>query len=212
MIGVVLCGGQSFRMGTDKGLLKNDTGVWARTAFDKLAAQNIPVKVSVNDNQYSRYADIFSAEELITDDNSFQVRGPLLGMISTHQRYPGDAIFVLACDMLMMEVSILAQLLKTYQEQKDAGACVYTSDGEPEPLCGIYRPESIDSTIRMYESGKLSKHSMKFMLDHINTHKIPLGTDDKKFFRNFNSHAELNGLQTQGSLHRPAKILFWRFA
>jgi len=194
MIGVVLCGGQSFRMGADKGLLKNETSVWARIAYDKLAALNIPVRVSVNENQYSSYADIFSAEELITDDTTFQVRGPLLGMISTHLRYPADAIFVLACDMLIMEVSILAQLLKVCQEQKDAGACVYTSDGEPEPLCGIYKPESIESIIRMYESGKLSKHSMKFMLDHINTHKIPLGTDDKKFFRNFNSHAALNGL------------------
>ena len=77
MIGVVLCGGQSFRMGADKGLLKNETGVWARIAYDKLAALNIPVRVSVNDNQYSSYADIFSPEELITDDTTFQVRGPL---------------------------------------------------------------------------------------------------------------------------------------
>jgi len=194
MIGVVLCGGQSFRMGADKGLLKNDTGVWARIAYDKLAALNIPVRVSVNESQYSSYADIFSAGELITDDTTFQVRGPLLGMISTHQRYPAETIFVLACDMLIMEVFILEQLRNVCQEQKDADACVYTSDGEPEPLCGIYKPESIESIIRMYESDKLSKHSMKFMLDHINTHKIPLGTDDKKFFRNFNSHAELNGL------------------
>jgi molybdenum cofactor guanylyltransferase len=194
MIGVVLCGGQSFRMGADKGLLKNETGVWARTAFDKLAALNIPVKISVNDNQYSSYAGIFSAEELITDNTSFQVKGPLLGMMSTYLRYPADAIFVLACDMLLMEVFILQRLMKIFREQQDAGACVYTSDGEPEPLCGIYKPESIESIITMYESGKLSKHSMKFMLDHINTHKIPLGTDDKKFFRNFNSHAELNGL------------------
>ena len=194
MIGVVLCGGQSFRMGADKGLLKNETGVWARTAFDKLATLNIPVRVSVNESQYSRYADIFSAEELIADDTSFQIRGPLLGMISTHRRYPADAIFVLACDMPLMEISILRQLRNVCQEQKEAGACVYSSDGEPEPLCGIYKPESIESIIRMYEAGTLSKHSMKFMLDHINTHTIPLATDDKKFFRNFNSHAELNGL------------------
>ena len=194
MIGVVLCGGQSMRMGADKGLLKNETGVWARIAFDKLAALNIPVRVSVNENQFRGYAALFSAEELITDDINFQIRGPLLGMISTHLRYPADAIFALACDMPLMEVSILRKLMNTFQEQKDAGACVYTSDGEAEPLCGIYKADSIESILRMYELGKLSKHSMKFMLDHINPHTIPLGADDKKFFRNFNSHAELNGL------------------
>ena len=194
MIGVVLCGGQSFRMGADKGLLRHETIVWARIAYDKLAAMQIPVKISVNDNQYTTYAEIFSAEELIPDNTEFRVKGPLLGVISAHLRYPADSIFVLACDMLLMEVIILKQLLKVFHEQQHSGAWIYSSDGEPEPLCGIYKPESIESVISMYESGSLSKHSMKFMLDHINPFTIPLLADDKKFFRNFNSHAELNGL------------------
>ena len=48
MLGIVLCGGQSLRMGKDKGLLKLEAKTWAQTAIDKIAVLNFPVKISVN--------------------------------------------------------------------------------------------------------------------------------------------------------------------
>jgi molybdenum cofactor guanylyltransferase len=194
MIGVILCGGESSRMGTDKGLLKNEARTWAQTAFDKLSALQVPVKFSVNKNQYTSYAELFSPAGLVTDNESLQLKGPLLGVLSTHLLYPGEDVFVLACDMLLMETAILKQLLKAYQTNVKAGAFVFTNNGEPEPLCCIYKSGSLDSIIQMYQLQQLSKHSMKFMLDHINTYTIALTDDQKKYFVNFNAHAELNGL------------------
>ncbi|MES1226406.1 MAG: NTP transferase domain-containing protein, partial [Bacteroidota bacterium] len=37
MIGVILCGGQSVRMGADKGMLRLQTKTWAQIAVDKMA-------------------------------------------------------------------------------------------------------------------------------------------------------------------------------
>jgi molybdopterin-guanine dinucleotide biosynthesis protein A len=42
--------------------------------------------------------------------------------------------------------------------------------------------------------GELTKHSMKFMPDHLAVHAIAIKDEQKKYFRNFNAHAELNGL------------------
>ena len=50
MYGLILCGGKSSRMGTDKGLLKLEANTWAQTAVDKLSELSIPVKLSVNKN------------------------------------------------------------------------------------------------------------------------------------------------------------------
>ena len=193
MIGVVLCGGQSSRMGTDKGLLKLHANTWAQTAVDKLAELQLPVIISVNKNQYPDYATIFSPQQLITDNETLEIKGPLGGLLSVHLQHPAEHLLLLACDMPLMETNLLKELISIYNQQT-ADAFVYTNDGEPEPLCGIYKSAGLQYILQLYQSNQLAKHSMKFMLEHVNTHFIPLTDDNKKCFRNFNAHAELNGL------------------
>lgn len=193
MIGVILCGGQSTRMGSDKGLLKLHANTWAQTAVDKLADLRLPVVISVNKNQYEDYASIFSAAQLITDNDSLQIKGPLAGLLSVHLQQPAEDFLLLACDMPLMETDLLKELITIYNQQT-ADVFVYTNDGEPEPLCGIYKSSGLKHILQLYQSNQLAKHSMKFTLEHINTHFIPLADDKKKCFRNFNAHAELNGL------------------
>jgi molybdopterin-guanine dinucleotide biosynthesis protein A len=41
MLGIILCGGQSLRMGRDKGLLKLEAKTWAQTAIDKMLDKKI---------------------------------------------------------------------------------------------------------------------------------------------------------------------------
>jgi molybdenum cofactor guanylyltransferase len=194
MTGLILCGGQSSRMGSDKGLLKLEAHTWAQTAVDKLSELGIPVKLSVNSTQLSQYAAVFPGTDLIVDSTELQVRGPLLGLLSAHTLHPDEDIFALACDMPLMETSILKELLQAYQQHDKADAVVFAEDNEPEPLCGIYRASALANTIRLYQAGELTKFSMKFMLYHVNSLMIPIREEQKKAFRNFNAHSELNGL------------------
>lgn len=194
MIGVILCGGQSSRMGTDKGLLKLHANTWAQTAVDKLAELQLPVVISVNKNQYDDYATIFSPHQLIIDNDSLQIKGPLAGLLSVHLQHHTEDLLLLACDMPLMETSLLKELVTIYNQDSAADTLVYINDGEPEPLCGIYKSSGLNHILHLYQTSQLPKHSMKFMLEHINTHFVPLTDDKKKCFRNFNAHAELNGL------------------
>jgi molybdenum cofactor guanylyltransferase len=194
MLGVILCGGQSSRMGSDKGLLKLEANTWAQTAIDKMTALNIPVKISVNSKQYNDYAAVFPSTDLVTDDASLSLKGPLLGVLSSHLKFPDEDLFILACDMPLMEPSLLNKLYAQYQREPSFNAYVFTNEGEPEPLCGIYKSKGLSLILDILISGKLFKHSMKFMLDHLNVKTIPATDEQKKFFRNFNAHAELNGL------------------
>lgn len=204
MTGVILCGGQSSRMGTDKGLLKaplplqtgylSQANTWAQTAVDKLTDLQLQVVISVNKNQYSDYATIFSTQELVTDNDSLQLRGPLAGLLSVHLYHPSEDLLLLACDMPLMEANLLKELVTIYNQNLTPDAFVYTNDGEPEPLCGIYKSSGLKHILQLYQSNQLPRHSMKYMLEHVNTHLIPLTNDKKKCFCNFNVHAELNGL------------------
>ncbi len=194
MLGIILCGGQSLRMGSDKGLLKLEAKTWAQMAIDKMVALNIPVKVSVNKQQYTEYAAVFSANDLITDNETLQLKGPLLGLLSCHLSFPSEDLFVLACDMPLMETSLLTEMYQQYHEQADAGAYVFINDGEREPLCAIYTAKALASVIDLMNGEQLKKHSMKFILDHLTVSTITANEEQKKCFRNFNAHAELNSL------------------
>jgi molybdopterin-guanine dinucleotide biosynthesis protein A len=194
MTGIILCGGQSTRMGSDKGLLKLEAKTWAQTAIDKLSELGFPVKISVNSVQYREYAEVFAANDLIPDHDSLSIHGPLLGVLSSHLRFAGEDLFVFACDMPLMEPDLLKELFAHYEQQQEHDAFVFVNDGEPEPLCAIYTSRGLSVIFEMLQNGQLKKHSMKFMLDRLSVFKVELKEEQKKHFRNFNAHAELNGL------------------
>jgi molybdopterin-guanine dinucleotide biosynthesis protein A len=194
MLGIILCGGKSLRMGNDKGLLKLEAKTWAQTAIDKISVLKIPVKISVNKEQYSAYAEAFSEGQLVVDEPLIPFRGPLQGLLSCHLEFPEEDLFILACDMPLMEPAMLQTLYQSCQENPLADAHVFINDGEPEPLCGIYTARGLGIIQDMQKAGTLFKHSMKFMLDNLKVNTIELEEDEKKYFRNFNAHSELNGL------------------
>lgn len=196
MLGLVLSGGESKRMGTDKGLIKPDGQdlVWAASAKTKLSSLGIPVVISVNETQFFSYHHFFSADTLVTDDSNLSLKGPLCGILSVHKLYPQEDIFVLACDMPLMEKFLLEELVTAQALKPDADAFIYSNQGQPEPLCAIYTARGLKYIMQLYLNGKLIKHSMKYMLEQLSCIRIPVVESYEKHFQNFNAHASLNGL------------------
>jgi molybdenum cofactor guanylyltransferase len=193
MLGVVLCGGQSSRMGSDKGLLMLNDKTWTQKAIDTLSNFQIPIVISVNKNQHQYYSSIFPTDSLIPDDLSLQLHGPLCGLLSVHLKYPEEDLLILACDMPLIDTELIKDLLMKYSTET-ADAFIFTKDGEPEPMPGIYRSKGLEYVHQLYSTNQLSRHSLKYMLEHISNYLSPLPADKKDRFRNFNTHAELNGL------------------
>ena len=180
-------------MGSDKGLLPADDSTWAQAAIDKLTALEIPVSLSVNELQYNNYATAFAGTAIGTDNELLLLHGPLLGVLSAHLQYPLQDLFILACDMPLMETSVLRELYNEYLQTDAYNAFVFTNDDEPEPLCGIYCAKGLAAILDMYKTNTLTRHSMKFMLEHLNTCYVAITAEQKKYFKNFNAHADLNG-------------------
>ncbi|WP_462251554.1 molybdenum cofactor guanylyltransferase [Ferruginibacter sp.] len=194
MLGIILCGGQSSRMGSDKGLLVHEAKTWAQTAFEKLSAINIPIKFSVNEKQQNDYAKVFASDVLIVDNTALDIHGPLLGVLSAHLQNPDDDLFLLACDLPLMETNLLKELFALYQQSKKYEAYIFTNNKEQEPLCGIYTAAALKKITGLQQKNKLTRHSMKFILSQMIVCEITLLDNQKAYFRNFNAHADINGL------------------
>lgn len=190
MTGVVLCGGQSLRMGADKGLLQfDDCAVWAQRTYNLLSALEIPVVVSVNNHQLKRYAAFFSEQQLANDNPKLHIGGPLKGLLSIHLKYPGEDILVLACDMIRMEQAPLLHLIQSVNP--DADAFVFRNDKNAEPLCAIYTAKALRKLFGLYVNDNLHKQSMHYTLQQLNVLYKDVLPEWKNFFSNYNSREDL---------------------
>ncbi len=185
MLGVVLCGGESKRMGSDKGLLSAGAELWAERAALKLSKLGIPVVLSVNAQQLEPYGRVFSAHQLIVD--AVEISGPLRGLLSVHKAHPQHDLQVLACDMVDMDITTLATLKQTYAtETAFFDYYVYQKDQFIEPLCAIYPARTLQSLLTMLILGTLPSYSLQQLITGSNRLSIPVKNREK--FANYNSN------------------------
>lgn len=185
MLGVVLCGGESKRMGSDKGLLPAGRESWAERAASKLSKLNIPVVLSVRGAQLESYRQVFARHELIVD--MVDARGPLRGLLSVHKAHPDKDLLVLACDMLDIDFSTLQVLKQTYETTEAAfDYYVYEKDEFIEPLCAIYPARTLQSLHTMLISEALPSFSLRRLIPGSNYKSIAIPDGQK--FANYNSN------------------------
>jgi molybdenum cofactor guanylyltransferase len=191
IIGVAMCGGQSSRMGSDKGMLTSQGITWSMLAFNKLCAIGIPAVVSINVSQAASYKKNFPADKLVID--SVDTYGPLKGILSVHENFPEHDLMLLACDMKDMHIEYLDKLLKSWMEQgSQYDSFLYKNGGHYEPLVGIYTAGFLKRISMLNTQDALVEYSMKSVISKGTVFEIEVSEAAKDFFANFNRPSELN--------------------
>lgn len=188
--GVVLCGGKSSRMGSDKGLMKAEQLTWSESALTKLSLLRIPVTVSINNDQRSLYEKVFSPNILVPD--ALNIGGPLNGILSVHLQYPGYDLLVLACDLVKLDPMLVRRLFDEYRIHGNRyDYYVYSTRQGLEPLCGIYTSQALKGLYENVQSGRLRKFGLKNFLLNGNTLITPCEETHQEQFMNFNDPGTL---------------------
>ncbi len=181
---VLLAGGESRRMGTDKAtLLFGDKLLWQvqLETLQKLRLKEIFVSARI-DPPWRHDNVVFVADVPPS-------RGPLSGLDASMNRMSTTHLLALAIDMPWMS--------KTYLEflctQIEAGCGVLPKIGDrAEPLAAIYPREAAIETGRALAGADFSLQSLTCHL--VATGKlrvIPVTQQEAKFFRNLNELADL---------------------
>jgi molybdopterin-guanine dinucleotide biosynthesis protein A len=149
LYGLVLAGGRSRRMQTDKAALSYGSRPQLALAFDLLSPRVDAAWISVRADQS---ADALRAAFPQVVDGGIGA-GPIAGIVAALGREPTAAWLVLACDLPYLDGATLDQLIAGRDPARPATAFRSVRDGLPEPLCAIYEPASREPILRYVAAG-----------------------------------------------------------
>ena len=160
--GVVLAGGKSLRMGTDKALLVLDGRPLIAHVASTLQAVCEHVVLSANDSQLYQFLGL----ETIEDD--YAERGPLGGIYSALAHSLTPAVFILACDTPYVSPELVRYIVDYHS---DADAKIPSMKGNLHPLCGMYRRDCLTTIQERLEN---QQNRVQDLLSVIPTEIIPI--------------------------------------
>lgn len=156
--GTVLCGGQSLRMGRDKGLIVESGKTFAERAGTLLSEFSERVVYSIHPRQSMTYREALPSGNFVEDLPHYQNIGPLGGLLSVHAAYPQSDILLLACDMTRVTSADLAALPAAADE-----ISAYHTGEIFEPLCAYYAQTALEKITALLSKGALPRGLQKIL-------------------------------------------------
>ncbi|MEJ1221918.1 NTP transferase domain-containing protein [Sediminicola sp. 1XM1-17] len=157
--GLVLSGGKSMRMGTDKGAIVYHELPQREHLYHMLEEVCDKTFLSIRSEQVN---EMPKGIHYILDNNEH--RGPYNGILSAHKKYPNVAWLVLACDLPLMDLKGVKQLIAERNPKKVATAFAGKENRLPEPLCAIWEIEGLKQSITHLINGT-STCPRKFLIN-----------------------------------------------
>jgi len=182
--GLVLAGGKSRRMGSDKALLRQDGETQLSRAVTMLQEQLERVFVSTRADQ----ADDVERRKFERIVDRYDDMGPIAGILSAMDTHSEVSWLVLACDLPNIDAATIVHLLQHCSAEHVATAYESVHDGLPEPLCAIYRPASRTVIDTFVGQGMVCPRKML-----INSDTCLLTQPNPGALHNINSPADLAG-------------------
>lgn len=166
--GLILSGGLSTRMGSEKRLLTYHEKTQEAYLYEVLKPFCEEVFVSINAKQSSLLPTIADCYD--------DMKSPLVGLLSAMKAFPNNAWLVIACDMPFINEDLIGQLISRRNPQMKATAFenkaieqdkkkVFTRWSEDEntqqptsvePLITIYEPAMVSHFVNAYEAKRKS--------------------------------------------------------
>ena len=172
--GLVLVGGKSTRMGTDKSVLDYYGKPQKEVAKELLESTHLETFYSVRNSS--------EKEDEIHD--TFLNLGPFGGICSAFQKNPNVAWLVLAIDLPFVNKKLINKLLSKRNPSKVATAIQGKNKEFPEPLITIYEPKTYPILLQYLAQGYSCPRKMLINSD------VEIIKVEDDFIRNINTFEE----------------------
>ena len=180
--GIILAGGKSSRMGTDKGLLPYNGKLFIEHIIDAMRPLTNDMLIVSNNPNYDQFK-IPRVEDLIPD------AGPLAGVYTGLSHSNTTDNLVLSCDVPLIQTTILTQLISGNDNLHDI--IQVASQGKTMPLIALYKKPCSSTFKTLLENGE---RRLRTAVSHMKTKTIALKPELDPYVKNINNRTQLDAI------------------
>jgi len=192
-VGVVLAGGKSSRMTTDKAFLNYHGNAQIYYLAQQLKIVCSEVLLSINLNQKSKINNLF---EYLVDSESYKDSGPINGLLTAHEKYPNKPLMVLACDYPLLRLSDILNLKYTFLKHQKTTTFFNPESSFREPLLAVYHQNDLVKLLTFYRNGETSLQQFLNTID-----AIKLEPTNLQNIKSINNPSDLEAIKNQINSH-----------
>lgn len=182
--GIVLAGGRSSRMGSDKAMIEFEGKKLIEYSLGIMREVAATTIISANNAQYADFG------ATVVSDNYKDI-GPLAGLEAC-LRISGTRVCLFApCDTPFLNVEFLNTILENITDY-DAVVPI-SSNGKMEPLTGYYSREILPVVVQQIERGDFKVQNL---LKKIRTNFLPF--ENHRILKNINTPDDLRNIEISG--------------
>ncbi|MBL4663361.1 MAG: molybdenum cofactor guanylyltransferase [Flavobacteriaceae bacterium] len=180
---LLLAGGKSSRMGTDKGFITLNGISFMERIISAVKPFVGQIMIISNDSSYDTF-NIKRVSDIIPNS------GPLAGIFSGLFYSESEVNLVLSCDVPLINDTILNILIDGYNSKYDV--IQLESQGKTMPLIALYKKQCMHPFL---ESLKNGERRLTKVVGELNTKSIVLDSSLNTFVRNINTLNELKEIK-----------------
>ena len=159
LYGLIVCGGESSRMGVDKSLLDYHGKPQRYYIYTMLRTICDEAFISCTTEQAKSIDKSFN---VITDASAYAGHGPMAALLSAFDRYPGTDWLVTGCDYPFITRNSLNDFIKTTNRNKTAAAFYNSKENIYDPMLAWYSYLALDEIKKMFARNEYSlQHFLK---------------------------------------------------
>jgi len=186
--GIILAGGKSSRMGSDKALILFNKITFLEHVKHALEPLVDDILIVSNNPEH----DKFNYQRI---SDSLNDAGPLAGLHAGLTHSETENNLVLSCDVPLIRTSVLETIITNNEEDKDV--IQLEEQGKSHPLIALYKKRTAAHFFFMLNQGE---RRLSAALNGLNVKSISVSEAQQEAVRNINTMSDLNSIEN-GNKH-----------
>ena len=181
--GIILAGGKSSRMGTDKGFIMLNGKPFIEHIIEAMKPLVNHIIIVSNNLDY----DVFNLKRV---GDIIEDAGPLAGLYSGLYHSETENNLVLSCDVPLINSVVLNKLIDSFDDNKEV--VQLQSQGKMLPLIAMYKKHCMHQCLELLQKGE---RRLITAVEQMNTKTIELDSELEQYIGNINTTSQLKALR-----------------